>query len=126
MITENFPYIMPEDLNPKYLYYLASPYSAPDAYTRFMNFLTVAEKAALLIKAGIPVYSPIAHCHGIHTVCSGEKPTHAQYLHIDTVMISRCDHLLICDMHGWRESSGILHEISYAQSLSIPINMLSI
>jgi len=91
-------------------YYLASPYSK-FATGIEQAWIDVCKQAAILIEAGIPVYSPIAHTHPI-AVHGGIDPyAHAIWLPADLPLMQGAKGLIICMMQGWEESYGISEEI---------------
>ena len=102
------------------IYYLASPYSDPNKKIEEQRYQAVCQQAALLMRNGILVFSPIAHCHGIakHGGLPGSFDFWQDY---DTVMISKCDELWILTLPGWIESKGITSEIEIAELMNKPV-----
>lgn len=94
----------------KELGYLATPYSKYPAGTTAAYF-TAARIAAGLLRAGIPVYSPITHTHPIAVAGNLDPLDHSIWLPFDELMMARCDYLIVAHMDGWQESKGIAHEV---------------
>jgi hypothetical protein len=93
-------------------YYLATPYSKYPAGI-VQAHADACAQAALLVKAGIPVYSPIAHTHPI-AVCGHLDPyDHELWLEADRTFMEAAKGLIVCEMEGWQESYGIECEIKY-------------
>lgn len=91
-------------------WYLASPYSK---YAGGLEaaFIEVAKQACLFARAGIPVYSPIAHTHPI-AINGGLDPLdHSIWLPFDIPMMLSAHGLIVCKMDGWDVSYGISEEI---------------
>lgn len=95
--------------------YLATPYSKyPGGLDAAWNDACCA--AAALLRAGVPVYSPIAHTHPI-AINGGIDPLdHAFWLKTDEAMMDAADELIVVMMPGFAESAGILHEVAYFTS----------
>lgn len=91
-------------------WYLATPYSKyVDGIE--MAFKLAAIYSAALIKAGLGVYSPIAHTHTI-AMCGGLDPMdHSIWLPADRPLMDAAVGLIVCQMAGWLESHGVAHEI---------------
>lgn len=92
--------------------YLATP------YTKYLPgidaaFRDAAALAARLLKLGVRVYSPIAHCHPMAQFGGIDPKDHSIWLPYQEVMMAKADVLLVAQLEGWRESHGIDHEIKF-------------
>lgn len=100
--------------------YLASPYSHPDALTVKTRYLLVEQTAALLIKRGLFVWSPIVHCHemtGRHIM-----PTDAEFWKAYNFdFMRRADAIYVLKIPGWELSKGVKMEIDFAIYNGIPL-----
>lgn len=103
--------------------YLASPYSHPDPAVREARFQQVCRAAAALIRAGRPVFSPIAHSHPI--AAYGLPTDWAFWESLLRNYLGRCDELVVLIMDGWRESVGVTAEITIATELGKPVSYLA-
>lgn len=102
--------------------YLASPYSHPDAEVRETRFRDACRAAAILMRHGHAVFSPIAHSHSI---CTHGLPTDWQFWEaFDRDLLGRCDEVVVLMLDGWSESAGVLAEIRIAGSLGKPVRYL--
>lgn len=91
-------------------WYLATPYSKhPDGLVE--AFLQAVEQAALLIKAGIPVFCPIAHTHPIAVMGDLDPYDHDIWLPADRPFMEAAKGIIVCKLEGWDESFGIKKEI---------------
>lgn len=109
--------------NKSKLFYLAQPYSHPQRYMLEARFAKVNQLVAILMRAGLFVFSPISHTHPPALI--GGLPTGWEYwAAYDELMISRCDGLIVHMDEGWRTSRGVSDEISLAIKLSKPIYYL--
>lgn len=106
--------------NKSLVIYLATPYSHSDPAVREARYRKALEYAALLLRMGAFVYSPIAHTHVIATDFELEN-SFEFFKGFDFAMIERCDILAVAQIDGWRESVGIAAEIEYAVSLHKPV-----
>lgn len=95
--------------------YLASPYTHPDPAVRQQRFDAACGAAAVLMRAGHNVFSPIAHGHPL-TEKHGlpcEWPfweRHARWY------LERCDEVMVLMLDGLKESVGVQAEIEIAES----------
>jgi len=94
------------------LCYLATPYSkfegGPDR-----AFEAACGLAARLISAGVHLYCPIAHSHGIAIHGGLDGLDHSIWMPLDEAMMARCDVLLVARLPGWDQSEGIKQEIDF-------------
>lgn len=100
--------------------YMASPYTLHSAG------LDGAAKAAArcagsLLRAGVQVYSPIAHCHSLATSALINPRDRDFWLRHCRVMFEPCGALIVAMLEGWRESFGVGEEIKWARELNRPI-----
>ena len=101
-------------------WYLASPYSKYPAGLE-AAFQEVCRQTALLIRHGIPVYSPIAHTHPI-AIHGGMDPLdHGIWLPADLPLMRAAHGLIVCQMATWDQSYGIGEEIKEFTKLGLPI-----
>jgi hypothetical protein len=105
-------------------FYLATPYSKYPAGIE-CAFIEACKQTALLIEAGIPVYSPIAHTHPI-AIHSGLDPLdHSIWLPADKPMMDAAKALIVCKMEGWESSYGISVEIEEFHKAGKPVYMMT-
>ena len=111
--------------NTKTAVYLAVPYSHPDYAIKNERFNQVNKAAAVLMKFGYHIYSPISHTHPI--ALAGDLPTDWQFwADYCRAMLANCASMLILPLDGWKESKGIAAEIAIAQELGISIHTIEI
>jgi hypothetical protein len=102
------------------LAYLATPYTKYPAGIE-AAFRDAASLAAELLRSGISVYSPIAHCHPL-SVHGGIDPLdHSIWIPFDAAMMRAADVLIVAHMEGWQESYGVAHEIDVFTKAGKPI-----
>jgi len=101
-------------------WYLATPYSGYPAGTQ-RAFVEASKVAAAFVRAGIPVYSPIAHTHPI-AVHGGMDPLACdQWLLLDRVFEPAAVGLIVVKMPSWEKSHGISEEIKWFDGANKPI-----
>lgn len=105
--------------------YLATP------YTRYREGLDAAfhsacRAAGLLIKQGIPCFSPIAHSHPIASVCGLDAKDHEIWLPADRPMMEAASALLVVKLDGWADSFGIAEEIKAFRAMHKPVLFITI
>lgn len=103
--------------------YLASPYTHPDNEVRQWRFCEACRAAAALLRAGVTVFSPIAHSHPIARF--GMPTSWAFWSQVDREYLSRCDVLAVLTLAGWRESVGVQAEIKLAREMGLPVVYVS-
>lgn len=105
-------------------WYLATPYSKYP-HGKQAAFEEACRQAALLLKAGIHTFSPIAHSHPI--AVAGNLPLGHEFdwLGFDMTFIQHARGMIIGEMEGWSESYGIGEELKEFRRLAKPIiNMI--
>lgn len=103
--------------------YLASPYAHSDSHVREWRFREACRAAAALLRAGITVFSPIAHSHPI--ACFGMPMSWEFWSQVDREYLARCDVVAVLTLTGWRESVGVQAEIRFARELNLPVVFVS-
>jgi len=109
-------------------WYVGSPYTRyPDG--KASGFYIACVETARLLKAGVPVFSPIAHSHVVATAgnmsLGDDAASHAAWLKLDELMMAPARGLIVLRMNGWEESVGLKHEIEFFQARSKPIVMMT-
>lgn len=99
--------------------YLASAYSHPDAAVRTTRYRAACWAAATMMRAGLLVFSPIAHSHPLteYGLPGGWEFWRA----FDERMINSCDEVRVLMLDGWQESRGISEEVKIAHRLGKPV-----
>ena len=101
-------------------YYLATPYSKyPDGLEAAFNLAIDAR--ALLIKAGIPVFSPIIHSHPVTIRCHMDPHDHALWLPAEAPIMGAASGLILLRAVSWEISYGMRHEREHFESVGKPI-----
>ena len=94
--------------------YLACPYSDDKFLVEGFRFEQVSKKAALLIKEGFLVFSPITNSHVLARYV--KLPTNWEYwAEFDKSMIDWADQVWVLKLTGWEESKGVREEVKYAE-----------
>ena len=104
--------------------YLASPYSRYP-YGMEAAYATVSEIAARVIEFKVPVFSPIAHSHGIAMHGEIDPSSHDIWLPVCQPMIDAAAGMIIAEMEGWSDSVGIRFEIEEFAKAKKPIWRMS-
>ena len=93
-------------------WYLATPYSKfPGGIEA--AFREACRQTGLLIKAGIPVFSPIAHTHPVAIVSGLDPLDHSISIPADKPLMEAAKGLIICELEGWETSKGIGEEFDF-------------
>jgi hypothetical protein len=101
-------------------YYLATVYSKYHLGIVHAH-AEACRQAALLVRAGIPVYSPIAHTHSIAIEGDIDPFDHNIWLEADRTFMEAAKGLIVCKMRGWEESYGIGVEIESFERQGKPV-----
>ena len=104
----------------KGFWYLGSPYSKYPLGLE-QAFREVCRCAAVFVREGIPVYSPIAHTHPIAMEGRLDPLDHTIWLAFDAPMMAAAEGLIVCEMQGWQESEGLKKEIEFFESRDRPV-----
>ena len=91
-------------------YYLGSPYSK---YPTGLDdaFRIICYQAALLIKAGVPIFCPISHTHYIAQYGNIDGRKHELWSAVNKPFLERAFGLIVVKMHDWELSKGLAEEI---------------
>lgn len=87
-------------------WYLATPYSKYRGGI-VEAFRLAAENTGLLIRAGVPVFSPIVHTHMVAMICKIDPLDHKIWLPADQPMMDAAGGLIMLMADGWLESYGM-------------------
>lgn len=97
-------------------WYMAGPYS--DNPTEHYEQHLLA--AAILVKQGYVVYSPIVHCHNM--AAKYELPTDAEFWkRFNHTIIEKSNGVLLIKFSGWEKSGGVKEEINFCFDKDIPV-----
>lgn len=102
------------------VYYLASPYSSDDAYTRELRYLQTLHFATDLINRGYTLIEPIAMSHQ-HAQRFSLPTGYSFWKKRDRLLLSRCHGVIVYCLPGWDISVGVSDEIAYAKELGLPV-----
>ncbi len=106
------------------LLYVACPYSHIDSKVRDYRFRTACRASALLMKAGVVVFSPLSHSVPIAEYVGEVESDHDFWLGQDIPILQRCDELLILGLENWEQSLGVRKEMFEALALKKPITLI--
>lgn len=101
--------------------YIACPYTDPDPKVREHRVALATKVAAIYIKKGHVVYSPLTHSHPID-VELGETLSSDFWVTFDETFMEICDEMLIIQSKGWAESKGIERERQFFKARNRPIS----
>lgn len=105
-------------------WYLATP------YTKYPDGLGAAHHLAcwqtsLLVRAGVSVFSPIAHSHMVAMIGGIDPRNHDVWLPICAPFMTLCRGIIVLQADGWRQSYGMAHETAEFARMGKPqIDML--
>ena len=101
-------------------YYLATPYSKyPEG--RPAAFDMACRQAAILLKAKISVYCPIAHGHAIGDANGIDPLDWDFWMEADAPMMEAAKGLIVVAAPNWQHSRGIGQELRYFAGALKPI-----
>jgi hypothetical protein len=112
--------------NRRELIYLACPYTHPDPAVRLDRFQQATKAAAVLIRQGHIVFSPITMTHPIDLEMAGVENTLGSdfWVTFDQTFMERCDVFALLPLAGWQDSSGIERELMYFRAAGKPLKIL--
>jgi Domain of unknown function (DUF1937) len=103
--------------------YLASPYSHPDLAVRERRFRDACRAAAVFVRNGRAVFSPIVHGHPL--VEYGLPTDWSFWQWQDREHLARCDEVVVLMLDGWEESVGLQEEIRIGRELGKPVRYVA-
>lgn len=104
-------------------YYLATPYSKyPGGIDE--AYKLACRATALLILAKVPVYSPIAHTHGVAIHGVIDPLDHSVWLPADEPLMHAAKGLIVLRADGWSQSYGVGEEIKAFIAAGKPIHFM--
>lgn len=101
-------------------WYVATP------YTRYPHGVDAAYRmacleAANLLRLGLPVFSPIAHTHGIAEAGALQDEPLDYWLDVDGPFLRLAHGLIVVRADGWRDSAGVAREIAWFDACDKPV-----
>ena len=101
-------------------WYMGSPYSK---YSKGLAqaHIDVCKEVARYIKAGVPVYSPIAHTHPVAIYGDIDPLDHTIWLPADRPMMDAAHGLIVLKLDGWEDSYGLKYEIRVFMDAGKPV-----
>ena len=88
----------------KGFWYLGSPYSKyPGGLDAAFDAVVTAR--GLLVRAGVPCFSPIIHSHMVARLCGIDPLDHSIWLPSERPMLDAACGLIVLKIAGWKESS---------------------
>lgn len=106
-------------------FYLATP------YTKYplgpgQAFIDACKLTAKLVDFGIPIFSPIAHCHPVASFTRHDPLDSTFWTNLQRPMMEGAKRgLIVAKMDGWEESSGVKYEIEWFSKTGRPILYLN-
>lgn len=101
-------------------WYLATSYSKHPAGLD-AAFRMAVHATGLLMRAGVPVYCPIAHSHPVATICEMDPKDHSIWLPVDQPLIDAAHGIIVLRDGNWEESFGIAHELECFRAAGKPV-----
>jgi hypothetical protein len=106
------------------LIYVANPYSSHSEQTMQERYDIVEKYTAFMMKEGYDVISPIVHGH--HLAINHNMPTSFEFWQKWCLaLLDVCDEIHVLMIDGWKESTGLMAEIEYAEQNNLVVTYLS-
>lgn len=107
--------------------FLACPYSHTDPSVTHERFIESNKVAAIIVESGNAVFSQVSMSHPINLAFVGKDKTEigALWAPVDEVFMDMLDELIILDLPGWDQSSGIKREITFFESRGRRVSLWS-
>lgn len=105
------------------LAYVAAPYSAPDPIIIAARMSAFDKAIADMLTAGdvFPISPLMNHAIlGKHNIPGNWE----FWQHYSRRLLARCDEIIVLDLPGWRQSTGVQGELELARSLHLPVRYL--
>ncbi len=101
------------------LCFLSTPYTKTADIDR--AFQQAAHIAAKLSKAGLTVFSPIAHSHSLARCAGLDHRDPAVFAALNNKMLKHAEVLIVVLMEGWQDSDGVKEEVAFFERAHKPI-----
>jgi hypothetical protein len=101
-------------------WYLATPYTLYPL-GREEAFKMACRVTADLLRAGVPVFSPITHTHPISIHGRIDPTDHDIWMRADQPMMDAARGMIVFKAAGWSESKGVQIEIDTFRSAGKPV-----
>lgn len=117
-------------LDKRQMIYLATPYWHEEEIIRTERVRAAALLTRALIRRGLPVFSPIVHSHTLNHYAGADVKksklplSNQDWINLDFMYLGACNMMLVAQIHGWRESSGIKQELEFCTKMKIPVTMM--
>lgn len=107
------------------LWYVASPYSHPEAAVRAKRVLAVRKCVLKMINDfdRVVPFSPVLYT--VDFLSDMERPPEGWY-RFDLAFLRKADRLVVLQLDGWETSMGIAIEIAFAESRGLPIGYYTV
>ena len=100
--------------------FISSPYSSENPETVDLNYRVAAIVAADFCYTGHAAISPIVY--GPQLISFKKMPNSWEFWsNFCLSILQMCDRMIVLQMPGWKESSGVQSEIAFALKRNIPI-----
>lgn len=101
-------------------WYVGTPYSRfPDGIAA--AFTAACKNTAALVRAGVSVFSPIAHSHPVAFYGKIDPLDHAIWLPADAPLMKAAGGLIVVMLQTWQDSVGLRHEIDAFEAAGKPV-----
>lgn len=101
-------------------WYISTPYSKFKGGLEQAFYLAVRARG-LLIKAGVPAFSPIIHSHPVAMACHIDPHDHSIWLPAEAPIMVNAKGLIMVMAEGWLESYGMAEEKKFFEAAGKPI-----
>jgi hypothetical protein len=101
-------------------WYLATPYSKyPHGIEAAFNL--AIDATALLLRAGVPVFSPIVHTHSVAVRCGIDPFDHSIWMPVDAPLMHAASGLILLCAESWEQSYGMRVERDAFEAAGKPV-----
>lgn len=107
--------------------FLACPYGHKDKTVMEQRFQACNGVAAKIARSGAVVFSQVSMSHPINQQLTDMDMAAIgkMWAPIDAVFMEAMDELVVIDMAGWKESSGVAREIEFFKSRARRVSLWS-
>jgi len=116
--------LIPPRSDERPLMYLATPYSHENKGVMWRRFEAVNAATAELMQEGVNVFSPITHSH-LLAQKHGLPEDWGFWKRVDEEYISVSRAVLVFQISGWRDSTGVSAEREIANEQGVPVLFLN-
>jgi len=113
-----------KNMKKNFVLYVTAPFTHEIPEIRERRFRSACRASALLMAAGVVVFSPLSHSMPIVQHGELDEMDSDFWLTMDLPLLERSDELLVLALDDWERSKGVVAEMFFALKHHKPITLI--